>query len=430
MKKKIIWFCTIVGMSLFTLSKVSAESVENTFREFTKCDASFFKTLNRDAASWENVAPLKTRGAYSWIAVKNRQKNGENSVDFVRRPLVAKLKLNSYYDEFSDLGRMGFYYYWGFIVPGTVEEVAQQFKPLIYNSERLRQDGGSYVRTEVKVHDSRWLPLKTSSNTPTGKSITERVFLIEPHEKNKDTVRVSCSLQGQVSADILKDLRPDIEPKEYPRGVEIISFEDTKIPAKIKKIINREFKKNASWTPHFKSLKLTFITESSRRPGKSVMITEMDTLDGLVRKKEIYSPHFYVQRMMLANLVQLKAQIGKSSMPPVVASELKLSLPKVIEPDARLSLNVVQHPYPRREKDSGSQQSVECSVTEVFKASTLFSSLPGRAFRLSCMYDFGASKSKEEKAFLEDFGVAVPIATKSSSYGDTTYQIIKMDVRR
>ena len=100
-------------------------ALTDTLKAFTRCDASFFSSLNTHRDAWQAYAPLKQEKNFSWIAVKNRTAHNANQVP-VSAPPIAGLKLLSYYDEVTDLGPLGLFYYWGFIVDGGVAEGGQQ----------------------------------------------------------------------------------------------------------------------------------------------------------------------------------------------------------------------------------------------------------------------------------------------------------------
>lgn len=424
MSKTIKRICCIIGMSVSVLTSAHADVFEDTFRDFTSCDASIFQTLNREAKAWESVAALERLENYSWIKVRNRYEDADNHTDFTDPPTVAGLKLLSYFDETSDLDNMGLYYYWGFMVSGNVEDVLQKLKPLIHSNERLRRDGAMYARTEIKVPGSRWLPFATSSNTPAGLRKIERVFLIEPHETRKDVVRVSCSLQGGVTADVLKELRPDIAPKDYPKQVTATLFDDMQVPESVAKVA-----RESTLTPRFKKLSYTFksIKTDSSKTENSVAV-EMEAQDGFVRVREIYSPFFNVQRLMVAGLVQLKSRMngigdGRGSL----TTDLKLSVPSMFSNGAKISVHEIMKMQPPRAGEKEDQVSIFCDTTEEFDAKKIFPTLTGRAFKLSC-----TSEKKNDittKVFLEDLGISVNLNSKSE-YGDWTYQFTQFTVER
>src|SRR5207247_11115663 len=104
------------------------------------------------------LAPQAELAANQRIAafkVMDRRSEEKNYQAF-RAPLqVGKLSLAGYFDEIQDLSELGLYYSWGFLVKGSVSEVAEAITPLIEQRERLHKDGETYDRTEIR-HGGRW----------------------------------------------------------------------------------------------------------------------------------------------------------------------------------------------------------------------------------------------------------------------------------
>ena len=415
-------YCAI-AMSLTISANAHADIIEDTFRDFSSCDAKIFQTLNRETDTWKSIADLDSRGNYSWIKVKNRFDENENYVNFTKQPTLNGLTVLSYFDETTDLDSMGLYYYWGFTVSGQVEDVVQKLKPLIFNGARLRNVDGAYVHTEIKVPGSRWMSLATNSNTPTGVHKIERVFLIEQHEARKDAVRVSCSLQGGVTAEVLKEIRPDIDPKDFPKRVSIATFDEVIIPENVAKVV-----RSSTWLPKFRKLSYTYVSKKSDSSGADPVTVEMEAQNGLVRVKEIYSPSFNVQRLMLAGLVQLKSRInGIGENRVYLTTDLKMSLPAVLNKGAKLNTFEVMSAQPQKMGDKESQVSLLCDVDEEFSAEKIFPALTGRAYKLSCIS--GKTNSLSTRAFLEDLGIAVTLYSKSE-FGEGTYQFKQFEIER
>lgn len=409
-------------MSITVLTSAHADVYEDAFRDFTACDAGFFKAIHREPAAWKSLAPLATSGNYSWLKIRNRHKEGDNLLDLAAPLPVAGLNLVSFFDEISDLDSLGLYYYWGFTVPGKVDDVARQLTPLIQNSERFRRDGPVYVRTEVKFADTGWLPLATYSNTPAGLEKIERVFLIEPHESVQNLVRVSCSLQGAVSAEVLKEIRPDIAPEDYPKKIAPIEFDDAQVPERVTQVASK-----TSWAPKFKRLSYTYRAKRVGQPLENLSTVEMEAQGGLVRVRENYTT-FNVQRLMLAGLVQLKSRMnGTGDGRVTVTTKLEMSLPDTLRKGDKLSVHEIMQRQPAKADDSDSRVTILCDVVEEVAAESIYSTLTGRAFRLSCTS--GKENDTSNKVYLEDLGIFVPLGGKSE-FGDWTYQLIRFEIER
>jgi hypothetical protein len=396
--------CGTMNSGISTQTSGDTDVFEKTFRDFTACDARFFQTLKQNAAAWESVAPLEDLGKYSRIKVTN-----DDHVDFTTHPKVAGLELLSFFDEMSDLDNLGLYYYWGFTVSGKMKDVVKKLKPLVHNKARLRRDDAVYARTEIKVPlaGSRWLPLNTSSNTPVGETKVERVFLIEPYEGNENIMRVSCSLQGGVNADILREERPDIAPEDYPVPLSATLFDDAQIPENVAKIV-----RDTQWKPGFKKLSYTSTPKSSGSAGakKPEAVTiNMEAVDNLIRVEEIYSPFFRVQRLMLAGpgRIQLKGHINNTGRLSLT-TDIKTAFPVMLKKDETLSVvtKTKRHP-PMTGGDKETSFSRLCTIVKEFDAKEVFPTLTGRAFRMSCTFD--DEKNIRSIGYLEDLGISVEL---------------------
>lgn len=84
------------------LAHADDAALTDTLKAFTRCDASFFSSLNTHHNAWQAYAPLKQEKNFTWIAVKNRADRNANAVP-VSAPPIAGLKLLSYNDEVTDL---------------------------------------------------------------------------------------------------------------------------------------------------------------------------------------------------------------------------------------------------------------------------------------------------------------------------------------
>ena len=85
------------------------------------------------------------------------------------------------------------------------------------------------MRAEVKIAQSPWVPAIVNSGAAAGLNKVERTLMIDLDE-SKNEVTVMCSLQGGLTAAVLKEVRPDMAEKEYPRELQAATFEDAPIP--------------------------------------------------------------------------------------------------------------------------------------------------------------------------------------------------------
>ena len=344
-------------------------ALTETLKAFTRCDATFFSSLNTHRAAWQAYAPLKQDKDFTWIAVKNRADRQANQVP-VSAPPIAGLKLLSYADEAADLDQLGRYYYWGFVVQGGVDEVAQHLAPLLDVPARLQKIDGSYIRSELKVGD-RWQAIKPQPGKAPGTRNVERVLIVEP---DGEQTRVSCSVQGGVDAALLAWLRPDIAPVDYPRTVVETSINDVDVPASVLQRLDSPLLQ-----PKFKRL----------------------------------SYSFNVDRLVLTDLIQLKSKmngVGDGRVLQTLAVELKV--PSSWAPGQTLRADMQMLNVPAKPTDTPTDTSLICKVGERFPARQVFASLTGDAIKLEC--DQGDYKTS--RAFIEDLGVALTLESTSSQF--------------
>lgn len=394
------------ALLLPTVAQANDAALTETLKALTHCDANFFASLNTHRDAWGAIAPIEQRKDAAWIAVKNRGSNPENSVPLRSTPIVAGMKLLSYVDESSDLGQLGHYYYWGFIVEGGVDEVARRLAPLMEQPGQLQNIGSSYVRSELKVGD-QWRLIQPQPGTAPGSKRVERILIVEAEGKQGTQSRVNCSLQGAVDGAMLAQLRPDITPADYPQPQPDTSIAGVAVPEGVLKRLDSPLLK-----PKFKTLSYTYAT----RTGDAIKdrpVTVEYTADGaLLKKNEIYNEAFHVERLTQAGLIQLKSKMnGIGDGRVLLTRELEVKAPTSWSPGETLSTRLVMEEVPARPTDKPMKQSTTCTVGQRFPARQVFTSLTGDAIALEC--DQGTSKTSA--AFIEDLGVSLTLESTSKN---------------
>lgn len=371
-----------------------------TLKAFTRCDASFFSSLNTHRDAWQAYAPLKQEKDFTWIAVRDRTDPMATAVP-VSAPTIAGLKLLSYNDEVSDLGPLGLYYFWGFTVDGNIDEVAQRFAALLDPPGALQKGEGQYTRSELKVGNS-WQSIKPMPGKAPGLRNVERVLIVEPEGKHS---RVSCSVQGGVNAGLVALLRPDIAPVDYPRTVAETNLADVPVPPNVLQGLDAPLLQ-----PRFKTLSYTYLSKNGA--GKDAPITiRFKAENGLLVKNEAYGTAFNVDRLMLADLIQLKSKMNGVGEGQVLQTrEAEVRLPTNWAPGQTLSAHLKMANVPVKPTDKPTETTLTCKVGERFPARQVFASLTGDAIRLACEQD-GYTSSR---AFIEDLGVALTLESTSS----------------
>ncbi|MCP1575604.1 hypothetical protein J2S30_003983 [Herbaspirillum rubrisubalbicans] len=160
------WVRTAMLASIvLTALPASAQIAEQTIREFTGCGSSFFSVLAQDAAASQTFPTLQRQGEIAWLKVQDRKTAPANQIDFSAAVTVGGMKLLGYFDEITDLKELGRYYYWGFIVEGTVEEVMAKLRPMVKDASRLQRVETDYARTELKTGSGEWLAINTAASS-------------------------------------------------------------------------------------------------------------------------------------------------------------------------------------------------------------------------------------------------------------------------
>ncbi|MEB0044628.1 MULTISPECIES: hypothetical protein [unclassified Pseudomonas] len=412
----------LLACALFlpTAAQASDAALTETLKAFTRCDASFFASLNTHRDAWGAFAPLKQEKNAAWITVKNRGSSPENSMPLLGTPVVAGMKLLSYVDESSDLGQLGHYYYWGFIVEGSVNEVAKRLAPLMEQPKQLQNVGSSYVRSEIKVGD-QWRVIQPQPGTAPGSKRVERVLIVEAEGKQGNQSRVNCSVQGAVDGAMLAQLRPDIAPADYPQPQPDTSITGVAVPEEVLKRLDSPL-----LIPKFKTLSYTYATKTGDKVNDRPVTIEYTADGGLLKKNEIYSEAFHVERLTQAGLIQLKSKMnGIGDGRVLLTRELEVKTPTSWSPGQTLSARLVMEEVPARPTDKPIKLSTTCTVGQRFPARQVFASLTGDAIALECEHD----NSKTSNAFIEDLGVSL-ILESTSNKTSSVYTLTALDVVR
>ncbi|MGY1949443.1 hypothetical protein [Pseudomonas pergaminensis] len=391
------------ALLLPSLAHADDAALVDTLKAFTRCDASFFSSLNSHRDAWQAYAPLKQEKDFTWIAVRDRTDRKANAVP-VSAPAIAGLKLLSYNDEVADLGPLGLYYYWGFIVDGGVDEVAKHFAALLDQPGALQKGDGEYTRSELKVGNT-WQGIKPMPGKAPGLRNVERVLIVEPEGKLGTQSRVSCSVQGGVNAGLLALLRPDIAPVDYPRTVVETTLGDVAVPPNVLQRLDAPLLQ-----PRFKTLTYTYLSRNGDGKDAPVTVT-LKAEGGLLVKNEAYGRAFNVDRLMLADLFQLKSKMNGVGAGQVLQTrDAELKVPTHWTPGQTLSAHLQMAYVPTKPTDPPTETTLTCTVGERFPARQVFASLTGDAIRLACEQD----DYKSNRAFIEDLGVALTLESTSS----------------
>lgn len=190
----------------------AAHAQTNLLASLSRCDASFFLQLSAQREALRPQGDIQARAGAATFIVPSLTQPGQNRLSFAQPLRQDGLTLVAYLDELTPIPG-GVDVSWGFLIEGQLAEVAARLKGLIWEGQRLRHEtrGGYFVRSEVWRHaDPRagWAR-EATENGPPKPGTVERVFMIEADEDMPGRVRAGCSLQGDVTREMLVELRPD-----------------------------------------------------------------------------------------------------------------------------------------------------------------------------------------------------------------------------
>jgi hypothetical protein len=424
-----VWL--LLALPFAANAKATTGSVEDVLHAFAACNGEFFYSLKTNSESVSGVTKVKEGTRSASIVVESRRIKGKQSVRFTRPIDAYSLHLTGYFDEASAESPKEQFYYWGFFVAEKPADVRQRLGSHIKDVELLKVDGLGFVRLDM--HDGqKWISIESPqqhSGTVPGRYI-ERVLLIEESDDPAfPGTRLSCSIQGPVSDIVLSDIRPDIPRSEYPRSLQSggQDFDSAVLSQKVQDAA-KKLSMNDLFRPKFRSASVKFMlvdNDNPKRPGKSEIVeTFQVTNDGMIRKREIYSPNFFVDRLMLWNFVQLKAKMSTSE--PYLTQEVKVTLPKTLEAGQILETETVAGP----DYEQQINRSV-CTVEGRIPANQVFRSLEGSAVRISCVDPVTTiSRESRELVFLEDLGIFLERSSISKDYGRTSHEFTEFTYTR
>jgi len=171
------------------------------------CEPSFFKNLYSQRAALPKTVKLTQDDQHglAWLPVQDRRDSDTAFQHF--NPVVDDqgLRLTSYYDRVMDLDQQGIYYFWGFEIDASREEVMAKLPQANW------QEAGEYFisRPRIKLDaNSPWQdnPAAASGIAPAAGSAEKLLMLSVEDGKT----RLLCSLQGSVDKSLLQQERPDV----------------------------------------------------------------------------------------------------------------------------------------------------------------------------------------------------------------------------
>lgn len=203
----------IFGLFFLFFSFVASADRQPLIDSFVLCNPNFFNTVysNKDELKrFTNVQIFD--GNLAYIPVTNRFDTGKNFMYFSLPIKYKNLTIKGYYDSAMDLGKIGKYYFWGFIIDNDINQIKNT---LNYLNWKNMEDNQLYIANpKIRSLNDDNQVWHTNTGTVVGvKTIPapntiEKLLLLE---KNGSMTLLMCSIQGAVTSELLRRERPDIQ---------------------------------------------------------------------------------------------------------------------------------------------------------------------------------------------------------------------------
>lgn len=201
MRKIICSVGFMLGMTGVTLP-LQANTLTQTL---TRCDTTFFSEIYHQRARLSRVAPLTVdKHEQAWFKAPA---DGNRTVWFAQPLRELNLTLSGYYLQTSDLNEINYgkYYYWGLILKESPEEVMSRLDHLTWI--KAGEDYISQAMIKADANSAWEKNAQAVSGIAPAKESTEKLLMIS---KDKKGTLLLCSVQGNVTPEILTTLRPDL----------------------------------------------------------------------------------------------------------------------------------------------------------------------------------------------------------------------------
>ncbi|MWN90417.1 hypothetical protein GQ597_06865 [Gilliamella sp. Pra-s65] len=178
-----------------------------------QCTPDFFKVVYTNKEDLEKHTSIKIfEKNQAYISIENRSNADKNYVYF-KTPITYKdLTITGYYDSSMDLGKIGKYYFWGFIIDNDINQIKETLNGVDWKNmeDNLLYIGNPMIRS---INDDIQVWHKNTGTVVGVKTIpapdtTEKLLLLE---KGPNMNLLVCSIQGIVTPTLLKQERPDIQ---------------------------------------------------------------------------------------------------------------------------------------------------------------------------------------------------------------------------
>lgn len=210
-KLSVIACSSLISCMVFAQNNTDESITNEIIDSFLQCDNQFFHQLAKNQAFFNQYAELTTFENIAYIPVENLQKYDQDHVMFKTPINYNGLTITGYKNLFINTPFSGRYYFWGFILDNSLDEA----KASLDKIDWLKYSPTAYIANS-KIYDNNdkshiWQdnPYSIDQVIPREDTIEKSIYL-EITSENK--LNLLCSLQGDITKDILYPIRPDIKP--------------------------------------------------------------------------------------------------------------------------------------------------------------------------------------------------------------------------
>ena len=273
----------------------------------------------------------------------------------------------------------------------------------------------------MKIAQSPWVPAIVNSGAAAGLNKVERTLMIDLDE-SKNEVTVMCSLQGGLTAAVLKEVRPDMAEKEYPRELQAATFEDAPIPKDVAATAQSILAAGEAWKPKFKSLSyVERLAGANGKPGQAVKIELRALPDGLISKRDIWRDVLDPQPDAGQYRVVEVPDGRHGDQRPSVSSALRLDMPQALPPGTMVSVERQSGSVPAFGGEQSSSDTSRCEARSSIDVDAVLPSLKGKGIALACTSSAGTPPYS--MLYVESLGVALHLPVSADRIEDAKGRI-------
>ena len=204
-----------IAVILFILFCSSAATADKLalIQSLTLCNPNFFKEVYVNKSELQKYTTIRTFDKNkAYISVENRTDTYKNYTYFKIPMTYKNLTIKGYYDSDMDLGKLGKYYFWGFIIDNDINQIKETLNFIDWKNtgDNLMYFANPmihYINEEIHVWNKNTGTVVGVKTVP-APGTTEKLLLLE---KYANMNLLLCSIQGTVTVELLKQERPDIK---------------------------------------------------------------------------------------------------------------------------------------------------------------------------------------------------------------------------